>query len=80
MCHANNEKQETTHDGMNRTTKPRKNQKAQRKGNQQILGKIVSGHHQTTSAGERKIFKKTISRELGNYSKPNYIGKISSME
>ena len=53
MCHANNEKRETTHDGRNRTTKLRKNQDAQRKGNLQILGNIGSGYHQT-SGDERK--------------------------
>ena len=45
--HANNEKQEMTHDRRNRTTKSRKNQNTWRKGNLHILGNIVSGHHQT---------------------------------
>ena len=40
MCHANNEKRETTHDGRNRTTKPRKDQNARIKGNLQVLENI----------------------------------------
>ena len=31
VCHANNEKGETTYDGRNRTTKPRQNQNFRRK-------------------------------------------------
>ena len=42
MRHANNEKQETTHDGRNGTTKSRSNYNAWRKGNLQILGNIGS--------------------------------------
>ena len=42
MHNANNEKQQMTHDRSKRTTKPRKNQKAWRKGNLQILGNIRS--------------------------------------
>ena len=38
MCHANNEKWETTRARRNVTTKSRKNLKAQRKGNLQIFG------------------------------------------
>ena len=55
MHHAYNEKQETTRDGRNRTTKPRKNQNTRRKRNLQILGNIESGHCQT-SGDERKKF------------------------
>ena len=33
MCHTNKDKQETTQEGRNKTTKPRKDQNAQRKGN-----------------------------------------------
>ena len=47
MCHTNNEEWEMTDDRRNRTTKPRKDQNAQRKGNLQILGNIGSWHHQT---------------------------------
>ena len=46
MYHAYNEKRKTTKDGRNRSTKSRKNQNAQRKGNLQILGNIGSRHHQ----------------------------------
>ena len=53
MCHANNEKRETTPDGQNGTTKSRKNQNARKKGNLQILGNMGSLHHQTTE-NERK--------------------------
>ena len=37
MCHAHNEKQEMIHNGRKKTTKPRENQNARRKGNLQIL-------------------------------------------
>ena len=53
MCHVNNEKQKKTNNGRNKTTKPRKSQNAQRKGNLQVFGNIVSGHHQT-GEDERK--------------------------
>ncbi len=53
MHHATNEKKEKTHDGRNRTTKIRKIQNEQRKGNLRILRDI--GHHQI-SADERKNF------------------------
>ena len=53
MCHANNEKQEMTHDGRDRPTKPRKNLYTWGKGNIQILGNMKSWHHQT-STDERK--------------------------
>ena len=57
MCHAYNEKRETTNDGRNRTTKSRKNQNAQRKGNLQILGNIGSEHN-LKCGNERKKFPK----------------------
>ena len=57
MCYGNNEKCKTTLDRKNRTTKSRKNQNAQRKGNVKILGNTESGHHQT-SGDERKIKKR----------------------
>ena len=53
MCHASNEKRETTHDGRKRTTESRKNQNTRRKGNLQINGNTGSRHHQT-SEDERK--------------------------
>ena len=37
MCHANNEKQKKTTDGMNRTTKSINNLNARRKGKLQVL-------------------------------------------
>ena len=40
-----NKKQETTHDGANRTTKSIKNHNAQRKRNLQMLGNIRSRQH-----------------------------------
>ena len=40
--HANNENQETTHDGRSRIAKSRKTQNARRRGNLQILGNIGS--------------------------------------
>ena len=49
-----NNKQETTHDGRNRTTKPRKDQNAQRKRNSQILRSIGSGHLQTNGDAGKK--------------------------
>ena len=57
MCYANNEKCETMHDGKNKTIKPRKNQNARRKGNQQILGNIRTKHDQTIG-DERKNLKR----------------------
>ena len=45
MCHTNNEKRETIHDGRNRTRKLRKNWNSRRKGNFKILGNIGSRHH-----------------------------------
>ena len=74
MRHANNEKQETTHDGRNRTTEPRKNQNDRRKGNLQILGNI--GHHQTS--GDKIKIKKEYIKRNRNYSKANHIAEISS--
>ena len=53
MWYASNEKQQTTPDGPNGTTKSRKNQNTRRKGNLQILRDIGSWHHQT-SGDERK--------------------------
>ena len=38
MCQANNEKQKSTNDGRNRTSKSRKNQNNRTTGNLQILG------------------------------------------
>ena len=69
MHHANNEKGETTHDGRNRTTEPRKNQSVRGKGNLQILGNSGSGLHQTSR------YKRKSKKE---YSKPNYIAEILS--
>ena len=69
MCHVNNEKWKTTNEGRNRTTKPRKNQIVQRKGNLQILGNIGSRQHQT-SGYVIKIKKNTL-REWENDSKLN---------
>ena len=37
ICHSNNEKQKTTNEGRNRTTKSRKKQNVRRNGNLQIL-------------------------------------------
>ena len=69
MRHANNEKQETTHDGRDGTTKPRKNQNARSKGNLQILGNIGN-------TIEQVVMKEKIKKEYlwgtKNYSKPNY--------
>ena len=76
MRHAYNEKRETTHNGINRTTKPRKNQIARRKGNLQILGNIRSGNHQI-NGDERKIEKEYL-RRTRKLLKPNYIIEISS--
>ena len=91
MCHANNEKRETTHDGRNRTTKPRKDQNPRRKGNLQILGDIESGHHQTNgvegkkfkiwSQETRKLLKiKLYSRNLIKVSPLSDIGKRTREE
>ena len=53
MCLDSNEKQETTHDQRNQTTKSRENQNGQRKRNLQIIGNIGSGHHQTSEMKEK---------------------------
>ena len=37
-----------TNNGMDRTTKPRKNKNVWKKGNLQVVGKIRSRHHQTS--------------------------------
>ena len=54
----------------------KKNQNAWGEGNLQILGKIGSGHNQTS--GDEGKSKNNISRERENYSKSNYIAEISS--
>ena len=58
MCNGNNEKRETTHDGRNSTTKPRKNQIARRKGN--LIGNIGRGYDQTR--GDLKKIEKEYLR------------------
>ena len=75
MHHANNVKQEMTYDGRNRTTKPRKDQKARRKRNLKILGNIVSGHNETNR--DKGKNSKRVSQ--GNL-KPNYVAEISSKD
>ena len=70
--HANNKKRETTRDERNGTTKSRKNKKALRKENIQILGNIRSRRHQIRG-DERKNKKKSISGERESYTKPTYI-------
>ena len=61
MYHANNEKRKTTNERWNRTTKPRKNQNARKKGNLQIPRDIESGRHQTR--GDEKNLKNNTSGE-----------------
>ena len=61
MCYANNEKQEITHDGRNRATKPIKNQNAQSKRNLQVLGNIRSGHNKKCG-DERKNLKEYLRK------------------
>ena len=55
MDHANNEKRKETNNGRKWTAKLGKNQNAQRKENQQVLGNIGNRRHQT-SGDERKKF------------------------
>ena len=73
MCLAYNEKQKTTNDGRNRTTKSRKNLNALRKRNKYlgILGADTIKHAEM----KEKFFKKNISGERENYSKPNYMAE-----
>ena len=54
ICHTNNEKRKTTHNGRIRSTKSRKTQKAQRKGNLQLLRNIRSRHHQINGEERKK--------------------------
>ena len=63
MCHANNEKRKNTNNGRNRTTKPRKNQSAWRKGKLQVLDNIGGGHYQI-SEDKRKIAKEYHRRTI----------------
>ena len=56
-------KRKNIDNGRNRTTKSRKNQKARRKGNLQVLGNIGSGHSQT-SGDERKNNKRVSFSKL----------------
>ena len=58
MCHGDKEKREMTNDGSNRTTKSRKNQNAQRKGNLRLFGNIKNRHHQTIRDERKKLRKK----------------------
>ena len=57
--------------------KSRKNQKFRRKGNLQVLRNIESEYHQT-NGNDRKNFKKSISGECRNFSKPNVIKGINT--
>ena len=76
MCYANNEMPETTHDGGNRTTKPKQNQKANRKRNLQILG-IIGRRQHLTGGGKRK--KKHIKKGSQEKEKATYGGKLISV-
>ena len=62
ICHVNNEQWKMTNDGRNRTTKPRKNRNARRKGNLRVVGDIRSGHHQTGRDNRKKFFKEYLRR------------------
>ena len=53
MCHVENKKCETRHNGNNRTAKSGKHQYTWRKGKLQVLGNIENGHYQR-SRDERK--------------------------
>ena len=72
IYHGNNEKRKTINDERNRITKSRKNKNAQRKEKLEALGNIRSEHHQI-NGGWKKEFKKSMSGERENYTKPNYI-------
>ena len=76
MRHAYNERRKITINAMNKTTKSRKNQNAWRKGNLQLVGKVGTGHHQT-SEDERNSFKNILD-ERENYSKVKSIAGILS--
>ena len=65
-----NEKQKTTNDGKNRSTKSKKkNENTQRKGNFQILGNIGSGHHQINGDERKKIYLRRTRRTTRNQTK-----------
>ena len=76
MCHANDEKWEMTNDGSNRSTKSRKNQNAQRKGNLKYLGILEEDTIKQAEMKEKNF--KNILGEQENYLKPNYIAVILS--
>ena len=67
MCPTCNEKRPTTPDGRNGTARSRQDQKVRRNGNLQILGHLVSGHHQI-----RGDERKDKERQPKSYLRQNY--------
>ena len=81
-AHARNKKQQTTRDGKSQTTQSSLNQKAGRKGNQQILMEIGSWNHEISRNEWKKIKKEYLRRirkllETKLYSR-NLVKRIST--
>ena len=70
MRHVDNEKLETTNDGINRTTKSRKNQKLGEMETYKYLEILEADIIKQVETKEK--FKKSISGEGENYLKRNY--------